>query len=122
MEQKPQAVIAHLAGEAGVDEADELSRALRMLSATKPSLAVLDLAGISYIASMGIGALVRFRNDVAQSGGRVVIAAARPLVYDTLRHAGLQRVFPMFQTIDEALASAPANPPPAPRSDVPRAI
>ena len=74
IEQKPQAVVAKLSGEAGVDEADELDRSLRLLTAAKPALAILDMAGLSYIASMGIGALVKFRNEIAHAGGQVAFA------------------------------------------------
>jgi anti-anti-sigma factor len=116
IEQHPQAVIAHLSGEAGVDEADELDRNLRLLTAAKPALAVLDMAGVSYIASMGIGALVKFRNELSHSGGRVVFAALRPLVLDTFKHAGLLRVFQAYPTIEDALRSAqpPADAPAQP--------
>lgn len=107
IEQKPQAVVAHLTGEAGIDEADELDRTLRLLTAAKPALVVLDLAGMSYIASMGIGALVKFRNEIAHAGGRVVLAAMRPLVLDTFKHAGLLRVFQTYPTVDDAVRSAP---------------
>jgi anti-sigma B factor antagonist len=113
IEQQPHAVVAHLIGEAGMDEADDLDRSLRLLTAAKPALAVLDLAGMSYIASMGIGALVRFRNDISHAGGHVVFAALRPLVLDTFKHAGLLRVFQVFPTVEDAirLGSVPAQAP-----------
>jgi anti-anti-sigma factor len=106
IEQKPQAVVAHLAGEAGVDEADELDRNLRLLGAAKPALVILDMAGVNYIASMGIGALVKFRNEIAHAGGRVVFTSLRPLVLDTFKHAGLLRVFQTYPTVEDALRSA----------------
>jgi anti-sigma B factor antagonist len=106
VEQKPQAVVARLTGEAGIDEADELDRSLRLLSAAKPALVVLDMAGMSYIASMGIGALVKFRNEIVHAGGRVVLAALRPLVLDTFKHAGLLRVFQAYPTVEDAIRSA----------------
>jgi anti-anti-sigma regulatory factor len=63
---------------------------------------------------MGIGALVKFRNELSHSGGRVVFAALRPLVLDTFRHAGLLRIFAAYPTVQEAIASsqAPVNAPP----------
>ena len=103
IDELPQGVVARLIGEASIDEADELDRNLRLLAASKPALAVLDLAQLSYIASMGIGALVALRNDLSQSAGRVVLAAPRPLVLDTFKHAGLLRVFPVYPTIEDAL-------------------
>jgi anti-anti-sigma factor len=79
------------------------------------------MAGVSYIASMGIGALVKFRNEIANAGGRVVFAALRPLVLDTFRHAGLLRVFPTYPTIDDAIRSSqPPTEAPAPHSGVPK--
>jgi anti-sigma B factor antagonist len=108
IQQKPQAVVAQLIGEAGVDEAEELDRTLRLLTAAKPALAVLDMAGLSYIASMGIGALVKFRGEISHAGGRVVFANLRPLVLDTFKHAGLLRVFPVHATVDDAIRASQA--------------
>jgi anti-sigma B factor antagonist len=103
IEQRPTAAVIKLSGEAGQEEADLLDRQLRSVLERKPALAVLDLSGLTYIASLGIGPLVSFRNEMTRAGHRVVITAPPSLVLDTIRRASLQRVFGIYSTIEEAL-------------------
>src|SRR4051812_40625113 len=96
VDQTPRGLVVRVIGEAGVDEIDELDRELHLLTALQPKFVVLDLSQVPYVSSMGIGSLLRFRNDIAQSGGRVVIAAAQKIVADTLKMGNIDRVLPMF--------------------------
>jgi anti-sigma B factor antagonist len=104
VEQRPAASVVKLAGEAGQEEADELDRQLKAVLASSPPLVVLDLSLLTYIASLGIGPLVSFRNDMTRAGRRVVITAPPSLVRETLRRASLQRIFGIYSTIEEALS------------------
>ena len=103
----PQGSIIKIEGEASVDEADELDRHLQALAGLDKKLYVLDLSGLTYAASLAIGCLLRFRNQVNSAGGRVALAQVQPLVAESFRHAQLHRVFTMFDTIDQALAARP---------------
>ena len=106
-EQTPRGLIARVAGEMGVDEVDELDRQLHLLTVLKPQLAVLDLSGVPFVSSMAIGALVRFRNQVAESGGRVALAGMQKNVADSFRYTGLEKVFALHKSVAEAV-DAPA--------------
>ena len=106
-EQTPRGLIARIAGQMGVDEVDELDRQLHLLAVLKPKLAVLDVSRVGFISSMAIGALVRFRNQIAESGGRVALAGMQKDVHDSFRHTGLDRVFALHGSVAEATDSAP---------------
>jgi len=107
-EQTPRGLVARVAGEMGVDEVDDLDRQLHLLTVLKPKLAVLDLARVPFISSMAIGALVRFRNQVAENGGRVALAGMQKNVRDSFLHTGLDRIFALHDSVAEAL-NAPAT-------------
>lgn len=102
-EQTPRGLIARVVGDMGVDQVDDLDRQLHLLTVLKPKLAVLDLSGVGFISSMAIGALVRFRNQVAEGGGRVALAGMRKNVEDSFLYTGLDRVFTLHKSIAEAV-------------------
>jgi anti-anti-sigma factor len=108
VEQRPTAAVVTLAGEAGQEEADGLDKQLQTVLASAANLVVLDLSNLTYIASLGIGPLVSFRNEMTRQGRRVVITAPPSLVRETLRRASLQRIFGIYSTLEEAL-SEPAR-------------
>jgi anti-sigma B factor antagonist len=104
IEQRPAAAVVKLAGEAGQEEADDLAKQLQSVLDAPTNLVVLDLSDLAYIASLGIGPLVSFRNEMTRQGRRVVITAPPSLVRETLRRASLQRIFGIYSTLEEALS------------------
>lgn len=86
-------VQVNLRGDAGMAQADDLSRGLLPVVASKPSHVVLDLSELTFISSLAIGQLVILRRGLASHGGRVTIAGANERVLKALRHARLESLF-----------------------------
>jgi len=64
---------------------------------------VLDLSGVRYMDSTGLGALLTvYRNTIA-AGGSLCIAAVRPQVATLLRVVHADRVMDVYDTVQEAL-------------------
>ncbi len=103
-EQTPRGLVARISGNGTVDQVDELDRELHLLTVLQPRLVVLDLSGVGFVSSMAMGSLLRFRNEIAQQGGKVALAAMQKSVADSFRLANLGKVFPIHGTIEEALA------------------
>ena len=106
-DQTPRGLVVRVVGRAEADAVDELDRELHLLTALKPKLVVLDLSGVPFVGSMGIGSLVRFRNAVVDEGGKVALAALQRDVANSFRTAGLGKVFPIHATVEEALDGQP---------------
>ena len=102
-DQTPRGLVVRVIGNAGVDQVDELDRELHLLTALKPKYVVLDLSAVPFVSSMAIGSLLRFRNAVADDGGKVALAALQKNVSDSFRIAGLGKVFAIHSTAEEAL-------------------
>ena len=102
-EQTPRGLIARIAGDISVDQVDELDRQLHLLAVLKPKLAVLDLSQVPFVSSMGIGSLIRFRNQVDADGGRVALAGMNASVENTLKLTRLERIFSLHKSVAEAL-------------------
>ena len=99
----PQGTVVKIAGEIGVSEVDEMEAQLQALIVSQaPTAYVLDLSGLTFAASLAIGCLLRFRNQVIAAGGRVALADVPPVINDTFRRAQLHRVFMIFPTVEEA--------------------
>jgi anti-anti-sigma factor len=100
-------VVLKLEGDADTNQVDELDRELRLLSEARPApkRVVLDLTDVPFVASIAMGVMVRFHQSLTKSGGKVVLAGARPLVADSFRRANLERLFQFFDSPDEAAKS-----------------
>src|ERR1035441_4794014 len=57
----PSGLIVRIVGEAGIDNISTLEGELLKISALRPPLVVFDLSGLDFIASLGMGALMSFR-------------------------------------------------------------
>lgn len=66
--------------------------------------AVIDLAGVSFIASMGIRLLLSAAHNLHRKGKQLVLFSARDLVHEVLEQAAIDRIIPLVATEREALA------------------
>ena len=101
----PSGLIVRIVGEAGIDNVSTLEGELLKISALRPPLVVFDLSGLDFIASLGMGALMSFRQGVVRNGGTVRVAAAQPAVLDAFKRACLNALFNTCNSVDEALKS-----------------
>ncbi|MGD0461437.1 MAG: STAS domain-containing protein [Tepidisphaeraceae bacterium] len=104
IETLPETVVVHIKGECAIT-LQPLEAVFLRLSAQRPKLVVLDLAGVTFISSIGMGAMLAFRHGLASHGGQVRLAAGQPLVLDAFRRAHLYDVFTFFPTVAEACSA-----------------
>ena len=87
-------LVVWLRGEAGGPrQAERLDLALRRVSAAQPRLVVVDLSGLIFLSSLGMGALLAFRHALVRYGGHVRLRGVREEVRLTLRRSHLHRIF-----------------------------
>ena len=106
-EEAPGAIIIKLAGEANVEEVDELERQLERLATVRVPLFVMDLSGLAFAASLAMSTLLRFRSQLKSEGRALALADLRPMVCHAFKHAQLHRVFTISPTVEEALSATP---------------
>lgn len=66
---------------------------------------VIGMASVEYIDSCGLGALVGGLKRISENNGKIVIVCDRPQVRKVFEITGLEKVFPLFMTEDEAVAA-----------------
>lgn len=74
---------------------------LEALASSRP--VAVDLSAVTYIDSSGIAALVEGFQNARGKGQRFALVAVSRPVHAVLELARLDRVFPIFPTVDEAM-------------------
>jgi anti-anti-sigma factor len=93
-----------LIGKLDIVGADKIGLPLAAVAGTRSDL-VIDLAGVDFIASIGIRHLVMAAKAVARGAGRLVLLDPNPMVTEVLLVSGLQDILPIVRSEDEARAA-----------------
>ena len=70
---------------------------------------VIDLAGLGYISSIGLGALVRARSRAAKAGGTIYLANIENQILEAFRLVHFDKIFNIYETEEEAVAAIEAQ-------------
>lgn len=84
--------------------APQLEEAIRSATKSSPTAVVVDLTGVDFLASAGMGVLVASHNAL-QASVRFAVVADGPATSRPLKLVGIDDVVELFATLDEALAA-----------------
>lgn len=93
-----------MAGEIDAGTECALRDALTSVLARGIRRVVVDLAGVAFLASSGIGVLMGARRVLAAEGGSLVLAAPRGEVAQILSLTGVGEVIPVAASVADAVA------------------
>src|SRR5262245_52510021 len=85
--------VAHVAGKLDTNTAEAFDARMRELLDVGDVLLVLDLAGLTYMSSMGLRSLIVVAKDVKAKAGSLALAAVGPRIREVLDIAGLTPLF-----------------------------
>lgn len=97
------AVVA-LAGEIDLYTCPEFKQELLRVIADGANLIVVDLTKTTFIDSTALGVIIRGVDRLKQRDGRLVVVCADPNIVKIFEVTGLNRVFSVYCSRDEALA------------------
>jgi anti-anti-sigma factor len=97
VERGPQWLTVVLRGEASFDQAEVLSAQLLRIPLDAYSLVVFDLADLTFLSSLAMGALVEYRRGLCRGGVEVRVANVPAQVWLALESAGLGTLFPPME-------------------------
>ncbi len=86
---------------------ETVAEAMQTLRADPAPHLVLDLSGVSYLDSAGVGSLVSLFVTRRSNGRTFALAALTPQSSAVVTVAGLQNLLPVYKTLEEALAQKP---------------
>ena len=96
-------VVLVVVGEVDVYSAPRLREAFTQAAGDAPVRGVVvDLSGVTFMDSSGIGSLVSGRRRLAEGAGMRLVCA-QPTVVRLFELTGLTAVFPLFATVAEAI-------------------
>jgi anti-sigma B factor antagonist len=82
-----------LVGDFDLAAAEDLRAALRSLGTAGSATPQLDLSGVTFLDSSGLGVLLDFQRDTAASNGAVVVLAPSPPCRRLLEITGVDTLF-----------------------------
>ena len=71
---------------------------------TKKAPVLVDLAGVDFMASIGMRMLVRNAKALDRRSGKMVLVHPQPTVKEALQTAGIDLLIPLFDDWDAAVA------------------
>ena len=99
-----EATLVEVEGEIDLHSAPGFKSALLELDAPLSARVALDMSGVSFLDSTGIGALVGVLKKTRERGGQIAFFGAQPRVKRVFEIAGLWSALPFFASRDAALA------------------
>jgi anti-sigma B factor antagonist len=91
-------------GRLDVAGAPALKDAISELAQNGPPRVVIDMEGVSFVDSTGLGSVIAALKQIRNRQGELRLAAPNQQVRVVLELTTLDKVFPYFATVEEALA------------------
>ncbi|HEX6076283.1 MAG TPA: STAS domain-containing protein [Micromonosporaceae bacterium] len=105
----PTAAVVILSGDLDLATASELRNTLQEALTERKHL-VLDMADLRFLDSTGIGVLVRVHKKATAVGGVLAFAEVPGNVTKILEVTCLDRIFPVYATVEAALSDLETSP------------
>ena len=94
--------VVQLKGEVDLRTSPDLRERLLQLVEQRPERVILDLAGVDYMDSSGVGTMVEFKRYLERREGQLVLTGLRPRVRSLLEITRLDQFFTIAANVDEA--------------------
>ena len=105
-EPEPNTAVIGLKGEVDLYTCPEFKQELLRVIGEGALLVVVDLTETTFIDSTGLGVLVRGVERLNTEGGRLAVVCVDPNMVKVFEVTGLDRVFSIYASREEALARA----------------
>jgi len=90
-----------------IEEFDRLNESILELIRGEPDGQwVIDLSQLSYMGSAALGLLVNLRQQIKQSGGRLVLCGLTPQLMHIFKTCCMEKLFRIVKTRKDAIAAA----------------
>lgn len=98
----PHICLFEVKGEIDIRTSPELHDALMRSVTERPARMVLDLAGVTYMDSSGVGTLVEIKRQLERNDGTLVLAALREQVKGLFEITRLDKFFKIAASVEAA--------------------
>jgi len=105
----PHFLLVAIKGEASFDQAEVISAELLRIPPEAYALVVLDLAELTFLSSLAMGALIEYRGGLCRRGVEVRLANVPAQVWLALESAGLGKLFELIDLEEPTRPAAGAG-------------
>jgi anti-sigma B factor antagonist len=98
--------VLRLNGEVDIATSETLRQHLAALRDDGYQNVVLDLSGVTFCDSTGLGTVATHAKRLMESGGKLVVAGLRPDVSAVFDISGLSQAIPIAESVPKAVALA----------------
>jgi anti-sigma B factor antagonist len=109
--------VLSVTGELDVATAPQLRQEAVRLATTDRSDLVLDLSGVDFLDSTGLGVIVGVLKRIRTHGGELAVAGTEAHVRKVFDITRISDVLPMYETVDDACAALADRAPTSDRAD-----
>lgn len=109
--------VVHVRGDLDMATAPQLREGLQRLVDAGDRQLVVDLAGVEFMDSSALGALVVMFKALRDVGGRLCLTAVQPTVRSVLKVTSVDQVIDLYADVQAAEADLPAPDRDLPASD-----
>jgi anti-anti-sigma factor len=103
VERRADATIVRIQGEIDIASAGEVRETfIDVLAASPTTHLVVDLSGVGFVDSTGIGVMVAAHRRVTTNGGRFTAVVTTPAVRKVLQTTGLLRAWRVTGSVEDA--------------------
>lgn len=103
VDKRPDAAVITVVGSVDSADSEALLDFINQLIDAGQTRLVVDLAGMDFIVSMGLGVFVRTYTRLARAGGFLRLSQPRPLILKLIKTTALDRLLPLYESVDQAL-------------------
>lgn len=98
-----------LVGELDVKGLHEIDMAFHAQTAARHRPTIVDVSGLTFISSLGMGMFVACAQSLSRRGAGMVLLNPQPLVEKALRTSRIELVIPIAHTLEDAEAMLKAE-------------
>ncbi len=92
-----------VSGEIDASSSIELDDAIISAVATPTTKLIVDLSGLDYISSAGLGVFISHLEDIQQKGKRLVLFGLKEKVFEVFRILGLEQIITIVHSKEDAI-------------------
>jgi len=96
--------IIHLDGRLDMEGNLQIENQFIFTTSTKPGNIIVDLSNVSFVASIGVRTIISAAKAQISQGGRLVLLNPDELVCRVFVNAGIDRIVPILEQLDDAIA------------------
>ena len=97
-------VVVRISGSVTIQDAESLQKELGELTLRKVPVIVLDLSGMDFICSTGLGAIILAYLRTRAHEGQIRLVNPQPAVLRLLETTRLTKLFPLYSSVAQATA------------------